>query len=227
MYKKLITKLKEFNLEKINSLVLIISFILYLLSIYLVNNKYILIINYWFIYYISLKNKNKIIRFFKDITGILLLGFFFISLLNLNVFILDYKYYIFLIVKLSFLITYLLLVIKNIKIKKIKYLKIRKGSKYTFKELRRKKIDDFKDKETKEINSYLERENILVNSEYAKLIKDNLDNLASNELENYIWMNYLRFYKNQKKKKNNNISKYDLVFLIIHVIILLLSLLVR
>lgn len=227
MYKKLITKLKEFNLEKINSLVLIISFILYLLSIYLVNNKYILIINYWFIYYISLKNKNKIIRFFKDITGILLLGFFFISLLNLNVFILDYKYYIFLIVKLSFLITYLLLVVKNIKIKKIKYLKIRKGSKYTFKELRRKKIDDFKDKETKEINSYLERENILVNSEYAKLIKDNLDNLASNELENYIWMNYLRFYKNQKKKKNNNISKYDLVFLIIHVIILLLSLLVR
>lgn len=227
MYKKLITKLKEFNLEKINSLVLIISFILYLLNIYLVNNKYILIINYWFIYYISLKNKNKIIRFFKDITGILLLGFFFISLLNLNVFILDYKYYIFLIVKLSFLITYLLLVIKNIKIKKIKYLKIRKGSKYTFKELRRKKIDDFKDKETKEINSYLERENILVNSEYAKLIKDNLDNLASNELENYIWMNYLRFYKNQKKKKNNNISKYDLVFLIIHVIILLLSLLVR
>ncbi len=227
MYKKLITKLKEFNLEKINSLVLIISFILYLLSIYLVNNKYILIINYLFIYYISLKNKNKIIRFFKDITGILLLGFFFISLLNLNVFILDYKYYIFLIVKLSFLITYLLLVIKNIKIKKIKYLKIRKGSKYTFKELRRKKIDDFKDKETKEINSYLERENILVNSEYAKLIKDNLDNLASNELKNYIWMNYLRFYKNQKKKKDNNISKYDFVFLIIHVIILLLSLLVR
>ena len=91
MYKKLITKLKDFNLEKINSLVLIISFILYLLSIYLVNNKYILIINYLFIYYISLKNKNKIIRFFKDITGILLLGFFFISLLNLNVFIAKMK----------------------------------------------------------------------------------------------------------------------------------------
>lgn len=226
MYKIVINKIKNFNLKRINIFIYIISFIIYLMSIYLVKNIYLLIIIYFFLFILYSKINHKVIEFFVYILGILLIGYIFINLLNLNIFILDYKKIFIIIIKLFYLFSYFSIFLLNIKNKRRKYLKIKKGKKYTFKELRGKKIEQFRNDELAKINYFIDKQGIN-NSEYEKIIRDNLSNLTDESLDKYIWVNYLRFYKNQKKQKNNNISKSDLVFLTIHVIILLLSLLVR
>ena len=101
--------------------------------------------------------------------------------------------------------------------------KIKHGKKYTFKELRSKKEREFRNKEEIKINNYLKEENIPLGSDYEKVIKDNLDNLTNNKLDKYIWTNYLRFYKNQKNHIVRKIDKFNFLFLLIHVIILILS----
>lgn len=226
MYKIVINKIKNFNLKRINIFIYIISFIIYLMSIYLVKNIYLLIIIYFFLFILYNKINHKVIEFFVYILGILLIGYIFINLLNLNIFILDYKKIFIIIIKLFYLFSYFSIFLLNIKNKRREYLKIKKGKKYTFKELRGKKIEQFRNDELAKINYFIDKQGIN-NSEYEKIIRDNLSNLTDESLDKYIWVNYLRFYKNQKKQKNNNISKSDLVFLTIHVIILLLSLLVR
>lgn len=226
MYKIVINKIKNFNLKRINIFIYIISFIIYLMSIYLVKNIYLLIIIYFFLFILYSKINHKVIEFFVYILGILLIGYIFINLLNLNIFILDYKKIFIIIIKLFYLFLYFSIFLLNIKNKRKEYLKIKKGKKYTFKELRGKKIEQFRNDELAKINYFIDKQGIN-NSEYEKIIRDNLSNLTDESLDKYIWVNYLRFYKNQKKQKNNNISKSDLVFLTIHVIILLLSLLVR
>ncbi len=226
MYKIVINKIKNFNLKRINIFIYIISFIIYLMSIYLVKNIYLLIIIYFFLFILYSKINHKVIEFFVYILGILLIGYIFINLLNLNIFILDYKKIFIIIIKLFYLFSYFSIFLLNIKNKRKEYLKIKKGKKYTFKELRGKKIEQFRNDELAKINYFIDKQGIN-NSEYEKIIRDNLSNLTDESLDKYIWVNYLRFYKNQKKQKNNNISKSDLVFLTIHVIILLLSLLVR
>ena len=226
MYKIVINKIKNFNLKRINIFIYIISFIIYLMSIYLVKNIYLLIIIYFFLFILYSKINHKVIEFFVYILGISLIGYIFINLLNLNIFILDYKKIFIIIIKLFYLFSYFSIFLLNIKNKRKEYLKIKKGKKYTFKELRGKKIEQFRNDELAKINYFIDKQGIN-NSEYEKIIRDNLSNLTDESLDKYIWVNYLRFYKNQKKQKNNNISKSDLVFLTIHVIILLLSLLVR
>ncbi|MCI5701834.1 MAG: hypothetical protein MR266_03630 [Erysipelotrichaceae bacterium] len=226
MYKIVINKIKNFNLKRINIFIYIISFIIYLMSIYLVKNIYLLIIIYFFLFILYSKINHKVIEFFVYILGILLIGYIFINLLNLNIFILDYKKIFIIIIKLFYLFSYFSIFLLNIKNKRKEYLKIKKGKKYTFKELRGKKIEQFRNDELAKINYFIDKQGIN-NSEYEKIIRDNLSNLTDESLDKYIWVNYLRFYKNQKKQKNNNITKSDLVFLTIHVIILLLSLLVR
>ena len=226
MYKIVINKIKNFNLKRINIFIYIISFIIYLMSIYLVKNIYLLIIIYFFLFILYSKINHKVIEFFVYILGISLIGYIFINLLNLNIFILDYKKIFIIIIKLFYLFSYFSIFLLNIKNKRKEYLKIKKGKKYTFKELRGKKIEQFRNDEIEKINYFINKQGIN-NSEYEKIIRDNLSNLTDESLDKYIWVNYLRFYKNQKKQKNNNISKSDLVFLTIHVIILLLSLLVR
>ena len=226
MYKIVINKIKNFNLKRINIFIYIISFIIYLMSIYLVKNIYLLIIIYFFLFILYSKINHKVIEFFVYILGILLIGYIFINLLNLNIFILDYKKIFIIIIKLFYLFSYFSIFLLNIKNKRKEYLKIKKGKKYTFKELRGKKIEQFRNDELAKINYFIDKQGIN-NSEYEKIIRDNLSNLTDESLDKYIWVNYLRFYKNQNKQKNNNITKSDLVFLTIHVIILLLSLLVR
>lgn len=226
MYKKIINKIKNFDLNKINIFVCLISFIIYLISIYLVKNIYLLIIIYSFLFILYNKINYKIVEFLVYMLGILLISYIFINLLNLNIFILDYKKIFMIVIKLFYFFSYFFILVFNIKNKRKEYLKIRKGKKYTFKELRNKKYNQFKNNELVKINDFIDKQKIN-NSEYEKIIRDNLSNLTDEELDKYIWVNYLRFYKNQKKQKNNNISKSDLVFLSIHGIILLLSFLVR
>ena len=52
-------------------------------------------------------------------------------------------------------------------------------------------------------------------------------NKVKNDLEDYVCLNYLRFYKNKKYNKKNIFDSLNIVFISIHVIILLLSIFVR
>ncbi len=210
------------TLTNLNSITLLITLILLSITLIVVKNIYLLIFIYILIYELFYHSRNKSIWFMTNISGILLLGFIFISL-NLN--IIDIKNVLLILVKISFFLSYLLIVIKEIKNKKIKYFKLKHG-KYTFKELRKKKIGKFKETYLNEINNYISENKIEEGSDLQGLIKDNLDNLASNKLEEYVYMNYLRFYKNQVNVKFK-LDYINLLYLVIHVIILILSLLVR
>lgn len=210
------------TLTNLNSITLLITLILLSITLIVVKNIYLLIFIYILIYELFYHSRNKSIQFMTNISGILLLGFIFISL-NLN--IIDIKNILLILVKISFFLSYLLIVIKEIKNKKIKYFKLKHG-KYTFKELRKKKIGKFKETYLNEINNYISENKIEEGSDLQGLIKDNLDNLASNKLEEYVYMNYLRFYKNQVNVKFK-LDYINLLYLVIHVIILILSLLVR
>ena len=64
MYKIVINKIKNFNLKRINIFIYIISFIIYLMSIYLVKNIYLLIIIYFFLFILYSKINHKVIEFF-------------------------------------------------------------------------------------------------------------------------------------------------------------------
>ena len=222
MFKKIKKLHDNITLTNLNSITLLITLILLSITLIVVKNIYLLILIYILIYELFYHSRNKSIQFMTDISGILLLGFIFISL-NLN--IIDIKNILLILVKISFFLSYLLIVIKEIKNKKIKYFKLKHG-KYTFKELRKKKIGKFKETYLTEINNYISENKIEEGSDLQGLIKDNLDNLASNKLEEYVYMNYLRFYKNQVNVKFK-LDYINLLYLVIHVIILILSLLVR
>ena len=132
------------------------------------------------------------------------------------------------IVKIFFFVDYFLIILLTIKDKKYKIMKLQKRrlKKYTFKELRERKIDDFKRINQEIVNEYLKTYNILKDSDYYKVINDNYLNKTKEDLEEYVWINYLRFYKNKKYQKVR-LDKTNFLFLGIHGIILLLVLLVR
>ena len=131
------------------------------------------------------------------------------------------------IIKGLYILNYFWFVLMHIKNKKVKYYRKKKRKKYTFRELREKNMLLFKNKTKKAIADYVENQNIELNSDYSNLLENNLDDKSLNDLEEYVWLNYLRFYKHKRYDKEVLFDKLNLVFLIIHVIILLLVFLVR
>lgn len=224
MFKKLKIKHDKLKLSDLNNTLLLLTIIFLIISSYFLNNIWLAIIIYLFIYDLYIHSKNKITSFLTYISGILLIAFLFLNLTNLNILQFNFNKYLFLTLKILLVLDYIIIILKEIKNKKIKYLKGKK-KKYTFKELRKRKIDSLKKRNKVLIDNYLEEENINLKSNYAKLINDNLDYLTKNDLENYIQIEYLRFYKN--KNNNKSFDRFGVFFLLIHVIILLLCLLVR
>jgi len=227
MFVKLKKKYNDFNLSNLNNMLLVLSLIVFIISLVLVKNNFIFILIYLFVYLTKKKLKNKTIRFISDISGIILVCLILISYLELSIFSLDIKYLIRLVLKVLLGLDYFFIIISIIKNKKIKYVKGRKSKKYTFKELRSKKFGMFKAKTQEEFNKYIKNENINIDSDYYQVIQNNLENKSKNDLEEYVWLNYLRFYKNKRFNKRNVFDRSNLLFLVIHIIILLLTIFVR
>jgi len=230
MYQKLKKKHDLLNLCDLNNVLLIISIISLLISLICTNNLIIFILIFLFIYELSshIKN-NKYTRFLSNVIGIILFGYTLITISGIN-FLNNHAINIVnLIIKIVLFIDYLLIILVSIKEKKLKILRknSRNIKKYTFKELRNKKYNLFKENNLKEIDLYLEDNLIDKSSDYYKVIEDNIDNKTKNDLEEYVWINYLRFYKNRRYNKRNIFDKMNFVFIIIHVIILLLAIFVR
>lgn len=229
MLKKIKKKYDSFLMTDLNNLLLIFTLLLFLISLFFLKNIYIYLFIYIFLFDLTRHiKKNKYILPFNGIIGIFLIAFLFFNLLNLSFLSLDIKKIMEIIVKIFFFVDYFLIILLTIKDKKYKIMKLQKRrlKKYTFKELRERKIDDFKRINQEIINEYLKTYNILKDSDYYKVINDNYLNKTKEDLEEYVWINYLRFYKNKKYQKAS-LDKTNFLFLGIHGIILLLVLLVR
>ena len=216
-------------MTNLNNLLLIFTLLLFLISLFFLKNIYVYFFIYIFLFDLTRHiKKNKYILPFNGIIGIFLIAFLFFNLLNLSFLSLDIKKIMEIIVKIFFFVDYFLIILLTIKDKKYKIMKLQKRrlKKYTFKELRERKIDDFKRINQEIINEYLKTYNILKDSDYYKVINDNYLNKTKEDLEEYVWINYLRFYKNKKYQKAS-LDKTNFLFLGIHGIILLLVLLVR
>ncbi len=229
MLKKIKKKYDSFLMTDLNNLLLIFTLLLFLISLFFLKNIYVYFFIYIFLFDLTRHiKKNKYILPFNWIIGIFLIAFLFFNLLNLSFLSLDIKKIMEIIVKIFFFVDYFLIILLTIKDKKYKIMKLQKRrlKKYTFKELRERKIDDFKKINQEIINEYLKTYNILKDSDYYKVINDNYLNKTKEDLEEYVWINYLRFYKNKKYQKAS-LDKTNFLFLGIHGIILLLVLLVR
>lgn len=229
MLKKIKKKYDSFLMTDLNNLLLIFTLLLFLISLFFLKNIYVYFFIYIFLFDLTRHiKKNKYILPFNWIIGIFLIAFLFFNLLNLSFLSLDIKKIMEIIVKIFFFVDYFLIILLTIKDKKYKIMKLQKRrlKKYTFKELRDRKIDDFKRINQEIINEYLKTYNILKDSDYYKVINDNYLNKIKEDLEEYVWINYLRFYKNKKYQKAS-LDKTNFLFLGIHGIILLLVLLVR
>lgn len=229
MLKKIKKKYDSFLMTDLNNLLLIFTLLLFLISLFFLKNIYVYFFIYIFLFDLTRHiKKNKYILPFNWIIGIFLIAFLFFNLLNLSFLSLDIKKIMEIIVKIFFFVDYFLIILLTIKDKKYKIMKLQKRrlKKYTFKELRERKIDDFKRINQEIINEYLKTYNILKDSDYYKVINDNYLNKTKEDLEEYVWINYLRFYKNKKYQKVR-LDKTNFLFLGIHGIILLLVLLVR
>lgn len=229
MFKKIKKKYDSFLMTDLNNLLLIFTLLLFLISLFFLKNIYVYFFIYIFLFDLTRHiKKNKYILPFNWIIGIFLIAFLFFNLLNLSFLSLDIKKIMEIIVKIFFFVDYFLIILLTIKDKKYKIMKLQKRrlKKYTFKELRERKIDDFKRINQEIINEYLKTYNILKDSDYYKVINDNYLNKTKEDLEEYVWINYLRFYKNKKYQKVR-LDKTNFLFLGIHGIILLLVLLVR
>lgn len=229
MLKKIKKKYDSFLMTDLNNLLLIFTLLLFLISLFFLKNIYVYFFIYIFLFDLTRHiKKNKYILPFNWIIGIFLIAFLFFNLLNLSFLSLDIKKIMEIIVKIFFFVDYFLIILLTIKDKKYKIMKLQKRrlKKYTFKELRERKIDDFKRINQEIINEYLKTYNILKDSDYYKVINDNYLNKTKEDLEEYVWINYLRFYKNKKYQKAS-LDKTNFLFLGIHGIILLLVLLVR
>lgn len=229
MFKKIKKKYDSFLMTDLNNLLLIFTLLLFLISLFFLKNIYVYFFIYIFLFDLTRHiKKNKYILPFNGIIGIFLIAFLFFNLLNLSFLSLDIKKIMEIIVKIFFFVDYFLIILLTIKDKKYKIMKLQKRrlKKYTFKELRERKIDDFKKINQEIVNEYLKTYNILKDSDYYKVINDNYLNKTKEDLEEYVWINYLRFYKNKKYQKAS-LDKTNFLFLGIHGIILLLVLLVR
>jgi len=230
MYQKLKKRHDDIDLNDLNNLLLIISLIS--LNIFLINknNFLILLLILVFIYEISSHlMDNKYIRFLSNFIVIIHFAYLLMRSLNLKILFFNMIEPFQIFIKFGIFITYSLIVFICIKRKKLKIIKgeKRKIKKYKFKEIIAKKIDEFKNNNLKMIDNYIKEEKITKSSDYYKVIENNLNDKSKNDLEEYVWVNYLRFYKNRRYNKRNVFDKLNFIFITIHVIILLLAIFVR
>lgn len=219
----------EFNIYDVNNVIVIISFIIFLLSIYNVINIYLIIILYLYILYFARNYEKNMIKFVSFLLPIILLGYLLIHFVNLKIIGVETFKIFRIVIKILMFLDCIFILYNYFKIKKIKLQNLlkRKYKKYTFKELKRINNDKFRNDYNSYLDDYLEKNKISLDSDYFKVIENNIDNKINDNLNEYIWTNYLRFYKNQKYNYKKYFNVSNLVFLIINVIILLLVLFVR
>ena len=220
---------EDFEILNLHSLVILISFILFIISLFFLKNIILVIVIYLLLLYLSTKFNNNVVKLICCILPFIIFGYLILHFIKFNL-VKKESFIVYLyIIKILLFSDYLVIIylyFKNRNKNSIKNNKL-KLKKYTFRELRKQNINKVININKKYIDKYIKNNDIDTDSDYYKVINDNLKNKSINDLEEYIWINYLRFYKNRRNNHFNIFSKYNFVFLGIHAIILILVLVVR
>ena len=218
-------KNKDIDLSDLNIGIFLVCFVIFIISIVLVQNIFIIIVISFGLIFLN-KKQNKIINFINNILPIILFSYLLLWFLNYN--IININSILLVLIKLLLLINYLYLTLNYLRIKNDNIFNENRKLKkiYSFKQLRDNNLDRVKKYNQEEVDEFIKKNNINKESDYYKLIHDNFDRKCQNDLEEYVWINYLRFYKNKRFHKQKNLKIIDLVFFLIHVIILLIILIV-
>ena len=225
MFKKLKKIHDNIDVRSLNIIILLISIVFYIISSYFANNIIIILLLYILDYELFYHLKDyRYLRFINLILPIMIIAYFLLGYLDLSFIHFDLLHILLWVIKVLLVIFYIVNVFLIIKDRNIKYVKgRRKFKRRTFNELRKREIGRFKKDNIDYQEKYILDNEINKDSDYYKVINDNLKNKTVNDLEEYVYLNYLRFYKNKKYNKRNIFDKLNIVFLLIHVIILLLS----
>ncbi len=219
-------KITRINLDNLNIIILIISIFFYLTSIIITKNIFIIFILFLIDFLIFINSiRNKYITFLNALLPVIIISFVLLTYISLNL-PFDYIRLYRLIIKILLIIDYLVLIINIINKRHIIYIKGSKR-KHTLNELRKKNINKYQDDNLDYINKYIIDNDIDIKSDYYKVICKNIKLKTIDDLEEYVTLNYLRFYKNKKYSHRNIFDKLNLAFLGIHVIILMLVFLLR
>ena len=220
MFNNLKNKFNNLNMFDINNIVIIICLILFVISLIFGNNIYMFVVMYFLILFISYRFNNKILLFLKSILLLLIIGSIIISFFSLSFIKIDIISIIYILIKICLGLSYIILIYLFLKKKKINILKkyIKRFKFYSFKELRKRNYNNLLNNNKDNVEKYIEKNNINRSSDYYKVIEDNIEDKSKNELEEFVWINYLRFYKNQRFNASSIISMYNISFLLIHII---------
>ena len=226
MLKNLINKYNELDIFDVNNLVIILCFFLFIISLIFGNNIYMFILMYFMLLFLSKYFSNKIVVFFISTLPLLIMGSIILQFFSFNILKIDIIYILYILIKIWIGISYIVLIFLFLKKKKIKILKSfsKRFKYYSFKELRKRNYELFINKNKDIVDKYVKNNNINLLSDYYKVVKNSIDEKSKNELEEYVWINYLRFYKNRRDNKKEIFEFTDIIYIVFHVIILLLIL---
>ena len=214
----------KFNLKFFNTIIIFIGFLIFSFGLLFTKNYIVLFIDLLLLFMFSYNYKtNKYIISVLNFIILFFLVSLLISFLTIPVYSIEIKDTFMIILKFLLFIFYLFLIIFILKEKDMQIIE----NKYTLNQLRRDNIYHFKTKKKKEFNKYILKNEISKDSSQYEILENNLLPTIKNELENYVRVEYLRFYKNKSIKRILNFSEEEFLFLIIHVIILILSIIVR
>ena len=224
MLRRLINKFKEFDIYDLNIYIIVLCFVAFFLSLWFGNSIYMYILMTLLVFYISKKIYNNFIMFLLIMLLFLLVGYIILSNISVPIFKGDVLNIINTLIKLWLSVSYTILIYLLINKKKVKESKsfCKRFKFYTFKELRKRNYEFFKDKNKEIVDKYSKKNNISLTSDYYKVLNNNIEEKSKDELEEFVWLNYLRFYKNRRYFKRQLFEFENIIYVLIHIIIVLL-----
>ena len=224
MLRRLINKISEIDLFDLNIYIIIIGFILFFLSLWFGNSIFMLILMFLLIFYISRTIYNNFVIFIITTLPILIISVIILSYISIAIFKDNILKIIYLLIKIWLGIGYVTIIYLLVKKKKIKSKKsfCKRFKFYSFKELRKRNYEYFKTKNKDIIDKYSKKNNISHTSDYYKVMNNAIEDKSKSELEEFVWLNYLRFYKNRRYFKRQYFELENLLYIVIHIIFILL-----
>lgn len=224
MLRRLINKFKEFDIFDLNIYIIVLCFVAFFLSLWFGNNIFMFVLMFLVVFYLSKHVGNNIIIFLITTLPFLLISAIILPYISIPLYKENILNIIYILIKIwlgvSYVIlTYLLVNKKNIKNKKSFHKRFKF---YSFKELRKRNYEFFKEKNKEIVDKYTKKNNISLTSDYYKVLNDNIEEKSKDELEEFVWLNYLRFYKNRRYFKRQLFEFENIIYIIIHIVIVLL-----
>lgn len=224
MLRRIKSKFEEFDIFDLNIYIIILCFIAFFLSIWFGNNIYMYLLMTLLIFLISKQIYNNMVIFLLTTLLFFLVGYIIISFISIPFLKKDILNIINIIIKIWISSSYIIIIYLLINKKKIKEHKSfhKRFKFYSFKELRKRNYEYFKEKNKEIVEKYTKKNNVSLTSDYYKVLNNSIEEKSKDELEEFVWLNYLRFYKNRRYFKRQLFEFENVIYVLVHIIIVLL-----